>query len=44
MHERIYSALERGEGLRAEGLMREHIYMARDLVLDTLTQTEPDKA
>ena len=44
MHGRIFKALERGETLRAEGLMREHIYMARDLVLENLSRSEAGKA
>lgn len=40
MHCRIVEALERREAQRAEALMREHIYQARDLVLNKLSNSE----
>jgi GntR family transcriptional regulator of vanillate catabolism len=36
MHRRVVTAIERGEALRAEALMQEHIFTARDLVIDRL--------
>lgn len=40
MHCRIVAALEQGEAQRAEALMREHVYQARDLIIEKLSSSE----